>query len=167
MDSWPNLFLFCGVGGAAAPAPPGSQQPGAKQMFRRGRGAARSRAPRRPRSPWRRPGRLLSRSTLSRPLSDYLHLRSVRHTARILIRFPPSLPAARGAHPPLPSPLPLRLPHPWDSLRTVGASLMVPRQEEGGRCPVLPCLGSWEEVLCTRGHLWWQLAGGSAPSTVF
>lgn len=89
MDSWPNLFLFCGVGGAAEPAAPGSQQPGAKQMFRCGRGAAPSRAPRRPRLPWRRPGRLLSRSALSRPLSDYLHLRCVRHTARILIRSPP------------------------------------------------------------------------------
>lgn len=57
---------------------------------------------------WRRPGRLLSPSTLSRPLSDYLHLRSVRHTARLLIRSPPLC----SPPPPLPRALPLQLPRP-------------------------------------------------------
>lgn len=108
-------------------------------MFRRGRGAAPSRAPRRPRLPWRRPGRLLSPSTLSRPLSDYLHLLSVRHTARILIRSTPlPLPTSHGAHRPLPSPLPLRLPHPWDSLRTVWCIPDGAQARGGGEMPRTP-----------------------------
>lgn len=101
-------------------------------MFRCGRRAALSRAPRRPRLPWRRPGRLLSPSTLSRPLSDYLHLGSVRHTAGILISSPPPLPSpAQPTSPSAPHPTPAS--SSWGLIKSCGcipASVQANRQLE-------------------------------------